>query len=165
MSSAGARRVAQPTGSRVVDRDAALFFHLVGIVLFFSGTALAAGGLYTARGRTQAGEIAALLRLARWGALLVLAGAALVLGFGAWLVDLTPWTLGDGWLAWSLGLFLASILLGALGGRRFRQARKAAEADDQEELSRLLRDPASDALNAASTLAAVAVLALMVWKP
>ena len=148
-----------------VDRDTALFFHLVGVVLFFSGMALAAAGLYAARRRTQTPEVVALLGLARWGALLVVAGAALMVGFGAWLVDSTAWSLSDPWLVWALALFAASVVLGALGGRRFRHARRAAEAGDEEALTRLLRDPVSDVLNVAAALAAFAVLALMVWKP
>ncbi|HXF99098.1 MAG TPA: DUF2269 family protein [Gaiellaceae bacterium] len=150
--------------------EAALFAHLVGALIFVAGMAVAGAALLAARRRRQAGEIAALLRLARWGVLLVAAGAALLLVFGFWLVELTPWSLADGWLGWALALFLASAVLGALGGRRPKRARLEAErlapdAEAPEELLRLLRDPVSDALNAAAAALAVVVLALMVWKP
>ena len=95
----------------------------------------------------------------------MVAGAALVVGFGAWLVDSTAWSLSDPWLVWALALLYR--LRGARRPRavRFRHARRAAEAGDEEALTRLLRDPRSDVLNVAAALAAFAVLALMVWKP
>ena len=150
--------------------ELALFLHLLGVVLFFSGTAVAAVALAAARRRVRAGEIALLLRLTRWGVLLVGGGAVLLLGFGFWLVELTRWTLGDAWLGWALALFVVAAVLGALGGRRPKRARLlaeqlSAEVDAPEELRRLLRDPVSDLLNWGATVAAFAVLALMVWKP
>ncbi|MEX1357230.1 MAG: DUF2269 family protein [Gaiellaceae bacterium] len=150
--------------------ELALFLHLLGVVLFFSGTAVAAVALAAARRRVRAGEIALLLRLTRWGVLLVGGGAVLLLGFGFWLVELTRWTLGDAWLGWALALFVVAAVLGALGGRRPKRARLLAEqlpaeVDAPEELRRLLRDPVSDLLNWGAAVAAFAVLALMVWKP
>ncbi|HUP31864.1 MAG TPA: DUF2269 family protein [Gaiellaceae bacterium] len=150
--------------------EAALFLHLVGVVLFFSGAAVAVAGLAAARRRPRAGEIALLLRLARRGVLLVAVGGLLVLGFGLWLVELTPWSLADAWLAWALGLFLVAAVLGGLGGRRPKRARLLAERlppeeDAPDELRRLLRDPVSDLLNWSAAAAGLAVLALMVWKP
>lgn len=150
--------------------EAALFAHLLGVVLFFAGMALAAAGLGAAQRRTLAGEVALLLRLTRWGVLLVAAGALLLLGFGFWLVELTPWELGDAWLGWALALFVVSALLGAIGGRRPKRARLLAERlppheEAPQELRRLLGDPVATALNWAAAAAALAVLALMVWKP
>ncbi|MEX2646669.1 MAG: DUF2269 family protein [Gaiellaceae bacterium] len=150
--------------------ELALFLHLLGVVLFFSGTAVAAVALAAARRRARAGEIALLLRLTRWGVLLVGGGAVLLLGFGFWLVELTRWTLGDAWLGWALALFVVAAVLGAVGGRRPKRARLLAErlpadVDAPEELRSLLRDPVSDLLNWGAAVAAFAVLALMVWKP
>lgn len=150
--------------------ELALFLHLLGVVLFFSGTAVAAVALAAARRRARAGEIALLLRLTRWGVLLVGGGAVLLLGFGFWLVELTRWTLADAWLGWALALFVVAAVLGAAGGRRPKRARLLAEqlpaeVDAPEELRRLLRDPVSDLLNWGAAGAAFAVLALMVWKP
>lgn len=150
--------------------ELALFLHLLGVVLFFSGTAVAAVALGAARRRARAGEIALLLRLTRWGVLLVAGGAVLLLGFGFWLVELTRWTLGDAWLGWALALFVVAAVLGAAGGRRPKRARLLAErlpadVDAPEELRSLLRDPVSDLLNWGAAVAAFAVLALMVWKP
>lgn len=164
------RRAGRSWQAAVVTYETALFLHLAGALAFFAGMAVTSAGLLAARRRTRAGEIAALLRLARWGVLLVAAGAALLLVFGLWLVELTPWSLGDAWLGSALALFLASALLGAAGGRRPKRARVQAERlapEEQapEELLRLLRDPVSDALNAAAAALAIAILALMVWKP
>lgn len=150
--------------------EAALFLHLVGMVLFFSGAAVAAIALAAARRRSRAGEIALLLRLTRRGVLLVAVGSVLLLGFGLWLVELTRWSLADAWLGWALGLFLAAAVLGGLGGRRPKRARLLAERlppeeDAPDELRGLLRDPISDLLNWGAAAAALAVLALMVWKP
>jgi uncharacterized membrane protein len=150
--------------------EAALFLHLVGVVLFFSGMAVAAVGLLVARRRRGSGEIALLLGLTRWGVLLVAGGTLLLLVFGLWLVELTAWSLGDGWVGASLGLFVLSAVLGALGGRRPKRARLLAQSvgpaeDAPAEVLQLLRDPLSDVLNATAAAAALAVLALMVWKP
>ncbi len=150
--------------------EAALFLHLLGVVLFFSGMAVAAAGLAAARRRTRAGEIAALLQVTRWGVFLVAVGAVLVLVFGLWLVELTRWSLGDAWLSSALGLFLASVALGVAGGRRLKCARLAAEqlaagGSGPEEPAALDRDRVADALNWLAVAAAVAVLVLMVWRP
>ncbi len=148
--------------------EAALFLHLVGVVLFFSGMALDAAGPAAAR-QARAGEIAAFVRLTRWGVALVAVGAVLVLGFGLWLVELTRWSLGDAWLQWALGLFVASVVLGAAGGRRLKRARLAAERRAADERGQVLATPSgdrtADVLNWAAAAAALAVLALMVWKP
>jgi uncharacterized membrane protein len=150
--------------------EPALFLHLVGVVLFFAGMAVATVPLVAARRRTKAGEIALLLGLTRWGVLLVAAGTVLIVGFGLWLVALTPWTLGDRWLVWSLALFAAAAVLGALGGQRPKRARILAgelpSADDvPTEVRALLTDRVSDVLNGSAAAGALVVLALMIWKP
>jgi uncharacterized membrane protein len=152
-------------------RDVALFGHLVGAVAFFAGLAVAALAQRAALRVERPSEVALLLGLARRGVLLVAAGLVLVVGFGAWLVEETAYGLGDGWLAASLALLVLAVVLGAVGGRRPRRTRALAtrlerEGDrPSEELSRMLADPASLAVNGAAGLAALAVLALMVWKP
>lgn len=94
-----------------------------------------------------------------------------MLAFGFWLVDLEHHSLTEGWLLAALALFLAAVLLGALGGRRPRHARELAArlagegADESGELRRLLDDRASALANALAALALAATLALMVWRP
>jgi uncharacterized membrane protein len=75
------------------------------------------------------------------------------------------------WL--SAALLLASVVLGALGGRRPRQARvlagaeRAADADatPSARLRGLLDDPASRACNYLAALALLAIVYLMVTRP
>lgn len=148
----------------------ALFFHLVGALLFFAGLAVAAVAQLSARRRTRPSEIALLLRTARWGVILVGAGTLLLVGFGFWLLDLTAYGL-DGWVVGALVLLGFAVLAGGVGGQAPKRARRVAERLAREgdepsaELERLLRSPAADALNAAAAAAAVAILVLMVWKP
>jgi uncharacterized membrane protein len=146
--------------------EVALFLHLVGVVTLFSGMAVAAVGLAAARRRERPEEIALLLGLTRIGVVLVGAGLALAVACGFWLLDLTEFDLGDGWVATALGLVVLGAVLGALGGRRPKRARRLAQgAVGSAELRRLLDDPLSLWLNGAAAAAYVAVLALMVWKP
>ena len=145
----------------------ALLFHLAGVVLLFSGLILAAAALAAARRREVAGEIAALLGLTRFGVVLVAAGALLLVGTGLWLVEIWDgvYSLGDGWIAASLGLLALSFVLGAIGGQKPKQARKLAEGGGGAELRRLLDDRRPDVFNYAAALAVIAALVLMVWKP
>ena len=153
-------------------KDLALFLHLAGVLAFVAGIVVAGVAFETARRRERPEEIALLLGPARWGALLAVAGAALVLVCGLWLVGLHEEVgFGSAWLDASLALFVAAVLLGALGGRRPRQAREAAERLAREgasagpELRALLDDPASRLANYAAAILLVAILALMVFRP
>ena len=145
--------------------------HVLGAFLFVSG-AVAAGALQTAAlRRERPSEIAALLSLPRVAVAIVGAGSLLAVGFGAWLVEELQLGWGRTWISAALGLFLASSLFGGLGGRAARHARHlaerlAAEGDEpSRELSRALADPIALLLNYGSFLAALAILALMIWKP
>lgn len=152
----------------MTEREWALLFHLAGVVLLFSGLTLAAAALAAARRREVAGEIAALLGLTRLGVVLVAAGALLLVGTGLWLVEIWDgvYSLGDGWIAASLGLLALSFVLGAIGGQKPKQARKLAEGGGGgAELRRLLDDRRPDVFNYAAALAVIAALVLMVWKP
>ena len=151
--------------------EAALFLHVLGVVLFFSGMAVAGAGYLTAARRERPSEIALLLGVTRAGVLLVAVGTVLILGFGLWLVDLAGYSFGDGWVSAALALFVVSSALGAIGGRRPKEARLLAtrlaregDAPDQA-LQRLLRDRAALWMNYSAALAAFAILALMVFKP
>jgi uncharacterized membrane protein len=148
-----------------------LGFHLVGAFLFVSG-AVAVGALHTlATRREKPSEIAFLLGLTRSAVALVGVGALATLGFGAWLVDEGGFRWGDAWISAALALWIASVVLGGIGGRSARHARYlaerlAAQGDARsDELHRALVAPTAWALNYGSFLAVVAVLVLMVWKP
>ena len=148
-----------------------LGFHLVGAFLFVSG-AVAVGVLHSlALRRERPSEIVLLLGLARSAVAVVGTGALATIIFGLWLVDNRGFSVGNGWISAALALWLASVVLGAVGGRAARRTRYLAErlaaGDDRpsDELLRALRDPVARLLNYGSFLAPVAVLALMVWKP
>jgi uncharacterized membrane protein len=149
--------------------EIALFLHLVGALLFVAGIIVAGVAHSAARRRNHASEVAMLLGVAHMGAILVGVGAVLVLAFGLWLVELRGFSFSDAWVAGALTLFALALVLGALGGRRPRQARllasRLARNDDTvgRELRRLLEDRGSAATNYAAVLAVLAILALMVW--
>lgn len=151
--------------------DVALFLHLIGVLVFVAGIVVAGIAFESARGRDRPADIALLLGLSRIGAVLVMAGALLVLGFGLWLVHLKDFSYGSGWVSASITLLVLALILGGLGGQRLRQARLlAAElaARDQpasQELRSLMSDRASLAANYAAAVLVLVILALMVFKP
>jgi predicted integral membrane protein DUF2269 len=152
--------------------EVALFVHLLGVLLFVAGVALAGVAFETARRRERPAEIALLLGLARIGAVLVMSGGLLLLAGGLWLVGLEDDVdLGTGWVSAALTLFALALLLGGLGGQRPGQARLLASrlADEGEgthaELRALLDDGVSRLANYASAALILAILALMVFKP
>jgi uncharacterized membrane protein len=151
--------------------EIALFFHILGALLFVAGIVVAGVVFESARRREEPAEIALLLGLARWGVLLVLLGATLVLGFGLWLVHIEGLSYGTGWIQWAITLYVIALLLGGVGGRRPKQARRLATRLREEgapitpELRALLNDRIADAANYLSALAVLAILVLMVFKP
>ena len=151
--------------------EIALFFHLLGAFLFVAGIVVAGVVFESARRRDEPREIALLLGLARWGVLLVLLGATLALAFGLWLVHIEGLRYGAGWIQWAITLYVISLLLGGIGGRRPKQARRLAQRLSAEgspatpELRALLDDRIADAANYLSALAVLGILVLMVFKP
>ena len=149
----------------------ALFFHLLGALLFVAGIILAGVAFEAARRRQRPAEIALLLGLTRVGVALVGIGALLVLGFGLWLVHLGGFGYSAGWVDAAIALYLAALVLGAIGGRRPKQARQLAtclageDAPASAELRALLDDRLSLAANYTSAAAVLAILVLMVFKP
>ncbi len=148
-----------------------LFFHLLGAVCFFAGGAVAGTLQIGALRRERPSEILTLLRLTRIGVLLVLVGAVLTLAFGIALAHHLGYGLTPAWIRAALGLWLASIAVGAVGGRTARHARYRAEelaaAGDRPdaELQALVAHRPSLVLSWISSLLLLAILALMVWQP
>ncbi len=95
----------------------------------------------------------------------------LAIAAGFWLASDHDLALSVPWLSISFGLIGWLLVAGALAGRQDRRTREAAERlarDDDSpnaDLARRLHDPLNLILNASLLLAAVAVVALMVWKP
>jgi uncharacterized membrane protein len=151
--------------------DVALFFHLLGALLFVSGIVLAGAAFEAARRRERPGEIALLLGLTRIGVVLVGVGTLLLLGFGFWLVHLGHFGYGAGWVDAAIALFVVALALGAAGGRRPKEARRLAvklaaqSSPASAELRALLNDRLSLAANYASAALVLGILVLMVFKP
>ena len=143
----------------------ALFFHLLGVLLFVARIA-SPGFVEFARRQQRPAEIQLLLTMARAGVLLVGIGTVLLGGFGLWLVHLGDFGYSTGWIDVSIALYLIALILGALGGQRPRQARRLAAqlSKDQvatiEQVHALLDDPLSRAANYGSLTAILAILAL-----
>jgi len=148
-----------------------LFLHLLGAFCFFAGAAVAGTLQLGALRRERPSEILVLLRLTRVGVILVVLGAAMTLGFGIGLASHLGYGLTPGWIQASLGLWAASVVLGAIGGRTARKARYLAERlagqgdAVSEELRALVAHRPSLWLSYASGALIVAIVVLMVWKP
>lgn len=144
-----------------------LFLHLLGAFLFVAGAAAAAVLQLAAARRERLDEIAVLLAAIRGAVVLLGIGAVLVFFFGIWLAEHIGYGLAEGWVLASFLLFLGSLLLGALGGRRDRLTRELAQrgGTDAEAIRARLRDPVTLSLNYGSAALVLAILALMVWKP
>jgi uncharacterized membrane protein len=100
-------------------------------------------------------------------------GGAGTLVFGVWLaISLDSYEVWDGWIVASLVLWLVAAGTGETAGARYRRAgERAAElarsgADGPDpELRALVRDGRAMALHAIASVAALAILVLMIWKP
>jgi uncharacterized membrane protein len=150
--------------------DVALFFHLLGALLFVAGIILAGAAFEVARRRERPAEITLLLGLTRIGVVLVAVGGLLLAVFGLWLVHLGGFGYGSGWVDAAIALYLVALALGGLGGRRPKQARRLAtqlaaeQTPVSAELRTLLDDPLSRAANYGSLVIVLVILVLMVFK-
>jgi uncharacterized membrane protein len=150
---------------------ALLFLHLVSAFLFVSA-AVAAGVLQiSAVRRERPSEIALLLRTTRAAVAILGIGALGTLAFGLALVGHEGIGFGTGWVVAAIVLWIVAMALGGIGGRTARHARELAErlaADGDrpnEGLRALVAHRPSLLLSYTSTVAVVAILVLMVWKP
>jgi hypothetical protein len=148
-----------------------LFFHLLGAVSFFAGAAVVGTLQLAALRRARPSEVYALLRLAPIGAALVGTGALLTLGFGIGLAEHEGLGFSPAWIQAALGLWVASMALGAYGGRTARVARhlaaRLASAGDapSPELRALVGARVPLWASYLSALMLLAILALMAWQP
>ncbi len=147
------------------------FFHILGVLAFVSGIVVAGVAFESARRKAEPSEVATLLGLSRVGVLLVAVGTLLAGGCGLWLVDLGRWHYGSFWVSASIGLFIAALAIGGLGGQRPKQARQLAARLSAEgaavspQLRALLDDRRALWQNYVSLLLVLAIIALMVFKP
>lgn len=148
-----------------------LFFHLLGAFGFFAGAAVAGTLQLAAIRRERPSEILILLRLTRVGVALVGIGALLTIVFGIALAEHLDYGLSPVWIQASLGLWVAAMAVGGIGGRTARHARNlaerlAAEGDSpSEELRSLVAHRPSLWASYLSSALIVAIVVLMVWRP
>ena len=148
-----------------------LFLHLLGAFSFFAGAAVAGTLQLAAIRRERPSEILMLLRLTRVGVVLVGIGALFTLVFGIALAEHIGYGLSPGWIQAALGLWVAAMAVGGIGGRTARHARHLAErlvADGDrpsEELRALVAHRPSLWASYLSSAMIVAIVVLMVWKP
>ncbi len=148
-----------------------LFFHLLGAFCFFAGAAVAGTLQLGAMRREKPSEILTLLRLTRVGVLLVVLGAFMTIGFGIALAEHIGFGMSPEWIQASLGLWVASVVTGGIGGRTARHARYRAEelaaSGDlpDPDLTALVRHRPSLILSYVSFALLFAIVVLMVWKP
>jgi uncharacterized membrane protein len=147
----------------VTKENWALFFHLIGAFLFVSGTVVAGVAYEVARRRTNPAQIAALLQVARIGAVLVGPAGLLTVAFGLWLVDIEHIGYGAGWVDAAIVLFVAATALGGFAGQKPKRARELAERGQDPRV--LLDDSLTRALNYIAAVLVVAIIVLMVFKP
>jgi uncharacterized membrane protein len=111
------------------------------------------------------------LRLTRVGVALVGVGAVMTLAFGIALASHLGYGLSPAWVQAALGLWVASMALGGIGGRTARHARYRAEelaaAGDlpDEQLNALVAHRPSLILSYLSSTLLLAILVVMVWRP
>jgi hypothetical protein len=147
-----------------------ILFHLIGVILFFAGAAVAGVVATAAPRRRTPSEIATILGLARPGAIMLGIGGVVLLIAGFYLSGKID-GYGQRWLEVSILLFVIALVAGAWGGLRSRGTRAYAEAlaergeGDEATLRAMLSDRTTWLLHWASVVLAVAVLVLMVWQP
>lgn len=133
--------------------DTLLFLHVLSAFLAAGALTALWGLVLGTRGEAWLVGPEAALRFGRLGGILVGAGMGGALGFGVWLaIFVDGYELWDGWL-------LASLVLWALGGWAGGAAGKAFERGPEVGRRPGIR------YHALSSLALLAILILMFWKP
>jgi uncharacterized membrane protein len=149
-----------------------LLFHLLGAFCFVAG-AVVAGVLQLAAMRNERpSEVALLLRLTRRGVALVGVGSLATLAFGIALAEHEGLGLSPAWIQAAIGLWVASMALGGLGGRTARHARELAERlaqagndEPSAELHALVANRPALWASYGSSALLLAIVVLMVWQP
>lgn len=148
-----------------------LLLHLLGAFAFFAGAAVAGTLQLGAIRRERPSEVLLLLRLTRIGVALVGIGSVFTLGFGIALAEHLGFGFSPAWIQAAIGLWAASMALGAYGGRTARHARHLAERlaatgdEPSGELRALVGRRGPLWASYLSSVLLLAILVLMVWKP
>jgi uncharacterized membrane protein len=113
-------------------------------------------------------------RIARPANILVIVGTIGTLVFGIWLaIDSDVYQVWDGWVLLAIALWAVAAATGQRGGVTYAEAQKLAtkldaggRADESSaELAVLLQDRRAMWLNIVSSVAVLAILVIMIYKP
>jgi uncharacterized membrane protein len=153
--------------------DWILALHLLAAFVLVGAVVAAWVAVISARTADGAAAVEPPLRLVPVLAPMTAIGGAGTLVFGVWLaISLDAYEVWDGWIVASLVLWLIAAGTGETAGARYRRAgeraaelvRSGAEGPDAE-LRALVRDGRAMALHVIASVAAIAILVLMIWKP
>lgn len=142
-------------------------FSMVGAITLFSITMVAM------RTADTPGRVLAFAPMNKIANVAVYLGVAGTIIFGVWLaISLDAYQVWDGWIIASLVLWAVAVESGRRveaeyepAGRRAAELSEAGRAGPDAELATLIRTPKGLALHTISTVAALAILVLMIWKP
>lgn len=139
--------------------DWLLFLHMLGAFGMVGAAVVFWGVIFAARRTDRPTTMTGVFAPAN---VAVAAGSVLTLVFGIWLaIYVDGYELWDGWILAALILWAASVELGRRGGGDIAKAAAAGDA----ALGTTLRTGRTIGMLAASTIALVVILALMIWKP
>jgi uncharacterized membrane protein len=153
--------------------DWILALHLLAAFVLVGAVTAAWVTVLSARAADPPSQIEPPLRLVPVLGPLTAIGGAGTLIFGIWLaVSLDAYEVWDGWIIASLVLWLIAAGTGETAGARYKRAgeqaaelvRAGADGPD-EDLRAATRDSTSFALHVVASVAAIAILILMIWKP
>ncbi len=146
-----------------------LFFHLIGVFLFVSGSfSIYFLRLYSIT-LTKPSQISTILMVCRYLVPVVAIGLILTISFGLWLTHMENY-----WKkSWIIGTYVLvgyMLIIGGYAGGKDKKTRILAgtQVDNDiadELLIKSLRDPFNNTLNTSMIVAIILVVALMVFKP
>ena len=148
-----------------------LALHVTGAFLLLGAVVVLSVLAVLAHIKQRPSEIALFLGLSIAAVPFLIAGEVLAFVFGLWLVHDRGLSYGTFWISASIVLLVAGGIAGKKGGDRADRTRELAlelaAKDDapSPELRARLRDPVTLALSWGAGLAAVVILAFMIWKP
>ena len=130
-----------------------LFLHVVGAFVAVGALTALWGLILGTRAAMPEIDADSAMRFGRLGGILVGAGMMVALVFGIWLaIDVDAYELWDGWILASLILWAFAGAMGARGGQAFEKDPVGGRA-------------AGIRYQAITSLAILAILLLMIWKP
>ena len=153
--------------------DWLLFFHVLAAFVMVGGTVLYWTILVAGWKVDRPSIAAAFFRVARPVDLLVPAASVVALGLGIWLaIYVDGYEVWDPWILAAIALWVVFVLAGSRTGKVFGRAGERARElvaggrdTSSTELNALLLSREGLAFHTLSSVAVLAILVLMIWKP